>query len=135
MSGDPGEDYFSDGITEDIITELSRFSELLVIARNSSFQYKGKAVDVRQIGRELGVRYVLEGSIRRAGDRIRISAQLVDAVTGRPSLGRALRPQARRRLRGPGRGRPHDRGGARGACEQGRDRARPGDAARDLAGL
>ena len=82
MTGDPGQDYFSDGITEDIITELSRFSELLVIARNSSFQYKGKSVDVRQVGRELGVRYVLEGSIRRAGDRVRISAQLVDAATG-----------------------------------------------------
>ncbi len=82
MSGDPSQDYFSDGITEDIITELSRFSELLVIARNSSFQYKGKPIDVRQVGRELGVRYVLEGSIRRAGDRVRISAQLVDAVTG-----------------------------------------------------
>ena len=66
LSGDPNEDYFSDGITEDIITELSRFSELFVIARNSSFTYKGKAVDVRQVGRELGVRYVLEGSIRRA---------------------------------------------------------------------
>src|SRR4029453_6578547 len=82
MSGDPEQEYFSDGITEDIITELSRFSELLVIARNSSFQYKGKSIDVRQVGRELGVRYVLEGSIRRAGDRVRISAQLVDAVTG-----------------------------------------------------
>jgi adenylate cyclase len=82
MSGDPGQEYFSDGITEDIITELSRFSELFVIARNSTFTYKGKAVDVRQIGRELGVRYVLEGSIRRDGDRVRISAQLVDAATG-----------------------------------------------------
>jgi adenylate cyclase len=82
MSGDPGQEYFSDGITEDIITELSRFSELFVIARNSTFAYKGKAVDVRQIGRELGVRYVLEGSIRRDGDRVRISAQLVDAVSG-----------------------------------------------------
>jgi adenylate cyclase len=82
MSGDPGQNYFSDGITDDIITELSRFSELLVIARNSSFQFKGKSVDVRQVGRELGVRYVLEGSIRRAGDRVRISAQLVDAVSG-----------------------------------------------------
>ena len=82
MSGDPGQDYFSDGITEDIITGLSRFSELFVIARNSSFQYKGRSPDIRQVGRELGVRYVLEGSIRRAGDRVRISAQLVDAVTG-----------------------------------------------------
>jgi adenylate cyclase len=82
MSGDPGQDYFSDGITEDIITGLSRFSELFVIARNSSFQYKGRSPDIRQVGCELGVRYVLEGSIRRAGDRVRISAQLVDAVTG-----------------------------------------------------
>jgi len=82
LSGDPQQEYFSDGITEDITTELSRFSELLVIARNSSFQYRGKAVDIRQVGRELGARYVLEGSIRRSGDRIRIAAQLVDAVTG-----------------------------------------------------
>ena len=82
LSGDKGQDYFSDGITEDILTELSRFSELFVIARNSSFQYKGKAVDVRQVGRELGVRYVLQGSIRRGGDRVRISVQLADAVTG-----------------------------------------------------
>ena len=82
MSGDTSQEYFSDGITEDIITELSRFSELLVIARNSTFQYKGKASDIRQIGRELGVRYVLEGSIRHAGDRVRISAQLIDATSG-----------------------------------------------------
>ena len=76
------QEYFSDGITEDIITELSRFSELFVIARNSSFQYKGRAVDVRKIASELGVRYVLQGSIRRGGARIRISVQLADAVTG-----------------------------------------------------
>ena len=82
LSGDPSQDYFSDGITEDITTELSRFSELFVIARNSSFTYKGKPVDVRQVGRELGVRYVLEGSIRRAGDRVRITGQLIDATTG-----------------------------------------------------
>ena len=82
MSGDPEQEYFADGITEDIITELSRFSELFVIARNSSFQYKGKAVDVRKIAGELGVRYVLQGSIRRVGDQVRISVQLADAVTG-----------------------------------------------------
>jgi adenylate cyclase len=82
LSGDPQQDYFSDGITEDIIAELSRFSELLVIARNSSFQYKGKAVDIRQVGRQLDARYVVEGSVRRSGDRIRIVAQLIDAVTG-----------------------------------------------------
>src|SRR5215467_10700007 len=82
LSGDPKEDYFSDGITADIITELSRFSELFVIARNSSFQYKGKSPDIRQVGRELGVRYVLEGSIRRADDRVRITAQLISANDG-----------------------------------------------------
>jgi adenylate cyclase len=82
MSGEPEQEYFSDGITEDIITELSRFAELFVIARNSSFRFKGRSLDIRQVGRELGVRYVLEGSIRRAGDRVRIGAQLIDAVTG-----------------------------------------------------
>ena len=82
IAGDAGQEYFSDGVTEDLITELSRFGELFVIARNSSFQYKGRAVDIRQVGRELGVRYVLEGSIRRESDRVRISAQLVDGITG-----------------------------------------------------
>jgi TolB-like protein/DNA-binding SARP family transcriptional activator len=82
LSGNIEQDYFSDGITADIITELSRFSELLVIARSSSFAYKGKAVDVRQVGRELNVRYLLEGSIRRCGERVRITAQLVDVLTG-----------------------------------------------------
>jgi len=82
LSSDPQQDYFSDGITEDITTELSRFSELMVIARNSAFQYKGKAVDIRQVGRELNTRYVLEGSVRRSGDRVRIAAQLIDAMTG-----------------------------------------------------
>jgi TolB-like protein len=82
LSGDKGQDYFCDGITDDILTELSRFSELFVIARNSSFQYRGKAVDVRHVGLELGVRYVLQGSIRRGGDRVRISVQLANAVTG-----------------------------------------------------
>jgi adenylate cyclase len=82
FSGDPQQEYFCDGITEDIITNLSRFSELFIIARNSTFRYKGKTVDVRQIGRELGVRHVLEGSIRRDGDRVRINAQLIDAATG-----------------------------------------------------
>jgi len=82
LSGDPKEDYFSDGITEDIITELSRFSELFVIARNSSFQYKGKTPDIRQVGQELGVRYVLEGSIRRVNNRVRVTAQLISANDG-----------------------------------------------------
>ena len=82
MSGDPEQEYFADGITEDIITELSRFQSLFVIARNSSFTYKGKSPDIRQVGRELGVRYVLEGSVRKAGNRIRVTSQLIDALTG-----------------------------------------------------
>ena len=82
MSGDPEQDYFCDGMVEDIITGLSRIKWLFVIARNSSFTYKGKSVDVRQVGRELGVRYVLEGSVRKAGARVRITGQLVNAVTG-----------------------------------------------------
>jgi adenylate cyclase len=79
LSGDPQQDYFSDGLTEDITTELSRFSEVAVIARNSAFQYKGKAVDIRPVGRELGV---MEGSVRRSGSCVRIAAQLIDAMTG-----------------------------------------------------
>jgi adenylate cyclase len=82
MSGDPEQEYFADGIVEDIITALSRFKALFVIARNSSFTYKGKAVDIKQVGRELGVRYVLEGSVRRAGGKLRITGQLIEAATG-----------------------------------------------------
>ena len=82
MSDDPRQEYFSDGITQDIITELSRFRTLFVIARNSSFAFKGGATDVRNVGRQLGVRYVVEGSVRRAGDRIRVTAQLIDAEAG-----------------------------------------------------
>ena len=81
MSGDPDQEYFSDGIAEDIITALSRFHSLFVIARNSSFTYKGRAVDVKQVSAELGVRYVLEGSVRKAGARVRITAQLVEGAT------------------------------------------------------
>ncbi len=82
MSGDPEQDYFADGVVEDIITALSRFRSFAVIARNSSFVYKGRSVDVREVARELGVRYVLEGSVRRSGDRVRLTAQLVDADSG-----------------------------------------------------
>jgi adenylate cyclase len=82
MSGDPDQEYFVDGMVEDIITALSRFDQLFVIARNSSFVYKGKAVDVKQVGRELGVRYVLEGSVRKAGNKVRITGQLIDSATG-----------------------------------------------------
>ncbi len=81
MSGDPEQEYFADGMVEDIITALSRFKELFVIARNSSFVYKGRAVDIQQVARELGVRYVLEGGVRKAGNRVRITGQLIDAAT------------------------------------------------------
>ncbi|MBV9703999.1 MAG: tetratricopeptide repeat protein [Methylobacteriaceae bacterium] len=83
LSGDPEQDYFADGIVEDIITGLSRIKWLFVIARNSSFTYKGKAVNVKQVGRELGVRYILEGSIRKASNRVRVTGQVVEAETGR----------------------------------------------------
>ena len=82
MSGDPEQEYFADGIVEEIITALSRITWLFVIARNSSFTYKGQAIDVKQVGRELGVRYVLEGAVRRDGGPVRISAQLIDTTTG-----------------------------------------------------
>ena len=82
MSGDPEQEYFADGIAEDIITALSRFKSLLVSARNSSFTYKGKAIDIKQVGRELGVRYVLEGSVRKGGGKIRITGQLIEVTTG-----------------------------------------------------
>ena len=82
LSGDPEQEYFADGVVEDIITALSRIRWLFVIARNSSFTYKGRAVDVKQVGRELGVRYVLEGSVRKAANRVRITGQLIDATTG-----------------------------------------------------
>ena len=82
MSGDPEQEYFADGISEDIITGLSKLRWFFVIARNSSFTYKGKAVDVKRVARELGVRYVLEGSVRKGGNRVRITAQLIDAATG-----------------------------------------------------
>ncbi|MBI3528397.1 MAG: adenylate/guanylate cyclase domain-containing protein [Betaproteobacteria bacterium] len=83
MSADPDQEYFSDGIVEDLITDLSKLSGLFVIARNSTFSYKGKAVRVQQVGRELGVRYVLEGSVRKVGDHVRITGQLIDASSGR----------------------------------------------------
>jgi adenylate cyclase len=82
MSGDPEQEYFSDGITEDIITALSRIRQLFVMARNTSFTFKGRAIDVRTVARDLGVRYILEGSVRKAGNRVRITAQLIDGATG-----------------------------------------------------
>ena len=81
MSGDPEQGYFADGMVEEIITALSRIKWLFVIARNSSFTYRGHAVDIKQAARELGVRYILEGSVRRSGDRVRVTAQLIEAET------------------------------------------------------
>ena len=82
MSGEPEQEYFTDGMVEEITTGISRLPWLFVIARNSSFAYKGKSPDIRQVGRELGVRYVLEGSVRKAGNRVRIAGQLIDTATG-----------------------------------------------------
>jgi adenylate cyclase len=105
MSGDADQEFFADGIAEDVITALSRYPSLFVIARNSSFTYKGRAVDVKLVGRELGVRYVLEGSLRKSGDRIRVTAQLVEAETGKhvwPSVTTAIWPTSLRcRTRSP----------------------------------
>jgi adenylate cyclase len=82
MSGDPEQEYFSDGLTEDLTSDLSKISSLFVIARNSAFTYKGKAVKVQEVSRALGVRYVLEGSVRKADSHVRVSAQLIEATTG-----------------------------------------------------
>jgi adenylate cyclase len=97
MSGDSGQEYFTDGMVEEITTGLSQIRWLFVIARNSTFTYKGRAVDVKQVGRELGVRYVLEGSVRKAGTQVRITGQLIDALTGDTPLGEPLRRLARGR--------------------------------------
>jgi TolB-like protein len=105
MSGDPEQEYFADGMVEEIITALSRIRWLFVIARNSSFTYKGPAVDVKQVGRELGVRYVLEGSVRKAGQRMRIAAQLIDATTGAHLWVDRFDGSLEKRLRSSGQGR------------------------------
>ena len=123
MSGDPEQEYFADGVVEDIITALSRIRWLFVIARNSSFTYKGRAVDVKQIGRELGVRYVLEGSVRKSANRVRITGQLIDATTGRASVGGAFRGHPRRHLRTAGSGRRQRRRRHRAADGARGDRA------------
>ena len=91
LSGDPAQDYFSDGVTENLTTELSRIKDSFVIARNTAFTYKGKAIDAKQIGKELGVRYVLEGSVQRDQSRVRVNAQLIDAEIGGAYLGRPVR--------------------------------------------
>ena len=110
LSGDPQQEYFSDGLTEDLMTALSRASsDLRVLARNTTFQYKGKAVDVPKLGRELGVRYVLEGSVRRADDGLRITAQLIDTQTGAHIWADRFDREDGRHLPRPGRDRQSDR--------------------------
>jgi adenylate cyclase len=120
MSGDPEQEYFSDGITEDIINDLSKVAGLMVIARNSSFTYKRKSVDVRAVGRELGVRSVLEGSIRRAGNRVRITAQLHRCGDRRARMGGPVRPRFDRHFCGPGRSHAPYRRSSQGEADTGR---------------
>ena len=102
MSGDPEQEFFADGVADDIITALSRCNSLFVIARNSSFTYKGKSVDTRQVGRELGVRYLLEGSVRRSSDRLRFTRTTDRRDKRHEHLGRSLRGSDERRIRSPG---------------------------------
>ncbi len=99
LSDDREQQYFADGITEDLTTDLSRLANMFVISRNTAFTYRNKPVDTKQIGRELGVRYVLEGSVRRSGNQVRVSAQLIDAADRRASLGGAVRPRHGRSVR------------------------------------
>ena len=94
LSNDPEQDFFADGLTEDLTTDLSHLAGSFVIARNTAFTYKGKAVDVKQVGRDLGVRYVLEGSVRRTGEQVVLNAQLISAETGPPSGRTASRANA-----------------------------------------
>ena len=130
MSGDPEQEYFSDGISEDIITALSKLRWFFVIARNSSFIYKGKAVHLKQIADELGVGYVVEGSVRKAGDRVRITAQLNDVATGSHIWAERYDRRSRRRVRGAGRDHRSDRRGDRAAALCRGEFPRPAQAAR-----
>ena len=114
MSDDKEQQFFSDGITEDIITELARFRQMQVLARNSSFQYRGTNLDMVRVGRELGVHYLVEGSVRRIGARIRITAQLIDARSGHHLWAEKFDRDQRRYFRRSGRGGPHNRRNARG---------------------
>ena len=120
MSGDPEQQYFSDGITRDIITELSRFRQLHVLARKSSFRYRENDIDFARVGRELNVQYLVEGSVRRLGDRIRITAQLIDAGSGHHLWAERFRPQSGRSFCCPGSGCGNAGWNARGPLGSGR---------------
>ena len=135
MSGDAEQEFFADGITEDILTELSRFRDLFVISRTSAFTYKGKTLTVQQVARELGVQYVVEGSVRKAGNRVRVTAQLIDDGNRQPPLGRALRPRSRGHLRDSGRDHANHLGDSAGACRGGKARTRREQADREHGGL
>jgi TolB-like protein len=124
MSGDPTQDYFSDGMTEDLITDLSKISGLFVVSRSAVFRYKGKGVSPEQVSRELGIRHVLEGSVRKDGDKVRINAQLIDATTGGNLWAERYDPGLKRHLRPSGRDYREDRGGAQGEADGGRATAR-----------
>ena len=117
MSGDPEQEYFADGLVEDLITSLSKVAGLFVIARNSTFAYKGKTVDIRQVAKELGVRYVLEGSVRKAANRLRITGQLVEGTDGTHVWADKFEGAARRHLRAAGSAdREHRRGHGADRC-------------------
>ena len=128
IGGDPTQDYFTDGVTESLTTDLSRIRDSFVIARNTAFAYKGKPMDVRVIGRELNVRYVLEGSVQRSGDRMRVSAQLIDAESGGHLWAERFDEFCRRSLRSAGRNRRTDRQHAQRADRRGRGAASGADA-------
>ena len=120
MGNDPEQEFFADGLVEDILTTLSKLSGLSVIARNSSFVYKGRAVDVRQVAQELGVRFVLEGSVRKAANRIRITTQLIDATTGVHIWAERFDRSVRRYLRGARRDHADARDRNAGQADRGR---------------
>ena len=122
MSGDPEQEYFSDGITEDIITDLSKISALSVVARNTAFTFKGRSLDVKEVVSALEVSHVLEGSVRKAGERVRITAQLIDGAAGDHALGRPLRPRADGHFRDPGRNFEGDRRRAEGQAASRREK-------------
>ena len=135
MSGDPEQEYFSDGIADDIITELSRIAWLFVIARNSSFTYKGSAIDVKQVGHELGVRYVLEGSVRRGGQRVRVDRTTHRRRDRQPRVGGTLRPRSGRCVRCAGRDHACGHQGYRTGCRRCRTAACAAQAARKPGGM
>ena len=121
MSGDPEQEYFSDGITEDIITDLSKVSALNVVSRNTAFTFKGKPVDIAQMAQRLKVGHVVEGSVRKAGGRVRITAQLIDAATDSHIWGERYDRDLERYLRAAGRDRAGYRRGAEGQTVAGRE--------------